>query len=497
METKHFKQEGLMLEYKSSKNELPKDFWKTYSAFCNTNGGLVVLGIDENKNNEFSIGGVTDSIKIKKDLFTLVSNNQKVNYNNLLDEDVYVRTIEGKEVIEISIKEAPSSKKPVYLNQNITQTFKRINDGDRMATPEELKYMIRNSSGDLDSELLPKFDINDLNFESIESFRTILVNNQEHSPYISMDKTDLLIEVGAMKKNRDNNGEYCLTVGGLLFFGKYNSITDKFPHFHLDYFNRSSSSNRWIDRVATGDPKYPNLNLFSFFQIVLEKLKATVFDEFQLQENSTRNRSSEDVEIALREALANTLIHADYFCDDSIKIETFRGHYIFHNPGNMKISIEEFVRGGDSKPRNNTIATLFRRSGFCERAGSGGPKIFQAASRNKLKFPDLTLDEQSTTIKLWKIDIVDAHEGLTQTERTILKYIVKKFTPVSSLEIQTNTNLSRYYVTESISSLIESGLITQQGKGRSTKYTINEGTSEYLANLQHLMLKLENYYVNK
>ncbi|OTE88156.1 ATP-dependent DNA helicase RecG, partial [Escherichia coli] len=103
-------------------------------------------------------------------------------------------------------------------------------------------------------------------------------------------------DIGAMKRNRENleKIDYQLTVGGLLFFGKYSSMVDYIPHFHLDYFNRTGSSDRWSDRVATGDPNYPDLNVFSFFQIVLEKLRMTIQDKFDLTDDYTRNFSTND-----------------------------------------------------------------------------------------------------------------------------------------------------------------------------------------------------------
>ncbi|EAH0352594.1 ATP-dependent DNA helicase RecG, partial [Listeria monocytogenes] len=128
----------------------------------------------------------------------------------------------------------------------------RSNDSDRKSTDEELRQMLRNSKDDLDSELLERFDIDDLNLNTINKYRDYLINDNVDSPYINMPVKKLLIEIGAIKRNRNSqDNDYNITLGGLLFFGKFNCITDLIPHFHLDYFNREGTNDRWIDRVAT------------------------------------------------------------------------------------------------------------------------------------------------------------------------------------------------------------------------------------------------------
>lgn len=104
-------------------------------------------------------------------------------------------------------------------------------------------------------------------------YRKELYNQSNNEKYKDIDFKDMLIELGAMRKDRQGTNEHLLTTGGLLFFGKHTSITDRFPGFQLDYFEKKSSLDTdWIDRVSTGDMEYPELNVYKFFRIVLETI---------------------------------------------------------------------------------------------------------------------------------------------------------------------------------------------------------------------------------
>ncbi|EAH1457572.1 ATP-dependent DNA helicase RecG, partial [Listeria monocytogenes] len=91
-----------------------------------------------------------------------------------------------------------------YLNSDYRNTYLRSNDSDRKSTDEELRQMLRNSKDDLDSELLERFDIDDLNLNTINKYRDYLINDNVDSPYINMPVKKLLIEIGAIKRNRNS-----------------------------------------------------------------------------------------------------------------------------------------------------------------------------------------------------------------------------------------------------------------------------------------------------
>ncbi|MGT0197664.1 hypothetical protein ACVNPZ_02870 [Staphylococcus aureus] len=68
-------------------------------------------------------------------------------------------------------------KKPIYVDNKKDLVYKRVDDADRIATEEEYKFMIVNSQDDIDTELLDNYDMSDLNHESIENYRKLLLKN--------------------------------------------------------------------------------------------------------------------------------------------------------------------------------------------------------------------------------------------------------------------------------------------------------------------------------
>lgn len=95
--------EDSRLEVKSAKGGLPNSLWESYSAFANSEGGVIVLGVKENPDGSFFVEGLKDAHKLLKDFWNMVNNRQKVSCNILTDSMVYSESIDGKDVIVINV----------------------------------------------------------------------------------------------------------------------------------------------------------------------------------------------------------------------------------------------------------------------------------------------------------------------------------------------------------------------------------------------------------
>lgn len=475
--------------------ELPRSFWESYSSFANTCGGWIILGVLENRpQNE--ILGVANADKLLTSLWDQLSNPEKISFRCIGNEDVQLCVLNGKKVVIVYVNEAPESQKPVYINGKLENTYIRTGDGDRLATREELQALLRNAHSGQDSLPIPHFSLDDLDNDTVLSFKEKVHIRYPKKKYLEMSNEAFLTEIGACFLDR-NTQKITLKKGTLLFLGKLNSIKELYPHFHLDYFNRRGNNPRWIDRVSDDEPSDYEMNLYNFYRIVYDKLRILLQEPFHMDSYQMRLPVS-DFDETLRECLVNTLAHADYTQGyPSTKIDVYDGWFCFTNPGKMLISPRQFVAGGDSRPRNEIIMKMFRLLGASERQGFGGPLIFKSALVNNYRQPEIHTDIEHTELKVWNIDLADSYPDLDTDEKNVLRFILKSRGPRSIREIAESLHINTYQARKITQSLVDGNRLQKLGNGPSTKYTVVIQSGEMLTQLQIVMDELKKSYAQE
>ena len=99
-------------DVKSVRESFPRSLWETYSAFANTNGGTIVLGVMEDDEKGMVVEGVPDVQGTLNGLWNGLNNTEKVSANLLTDSDVVVTDVDGKELIVIRVPRADRKDRP-------------------------------------------------------------------------------------------------------------------------------------------------------------------------------------------------------------------------------------------------------------------------------------------------------------------------------------------------------------------------------------------------
>lgn len=140
--------EGNRFEAKLAKGGFPKSLWETYSSFANTDGGLILLGVKENRDHTFTIEGVENPERMEKLFWDNVNNKNVVNINILGNNNVEIKDIYGRAgvvikkykdyfvfenpgMFRLSIKEAISGGTSDPRNATILKMFSMIDIGER------------------------------------------------------------------------------------------------------------------------------------------------------------------------------------------------------------------------------------------------------------------------------------------------------------------------------------------------------------------------------
>ena len=380
---------------------IPHAFWDTYSAMANTRGGQVVLGLKERADGSFELHGLADAERAERELWNQLQNRQKVSANLLSESDVEHREIDGHRILVIHVPRARRQQRPVYLSGQWDHAYIRVGDGDRRMDRTRVRRMLADAEFDTrDDRVLPQYGVSDLDADSVKAFRNRFASNDPTHPWPTLDTQALLERIGAWRHDRET-GAAGLTAAGLLFFGQDARIREVFPNYFVDYQERPvlDDVTYWSDRFVP-DGKWSG-NLFDFFLRAFPKLVRELKVPFAIGESLFR-REDTAVHRAVREALVNTLIHADYEGRTSVLAVKAPEGFLFRNPGTLRVPEAEIRRGGTTDCRNRSLQRMFMLIGAGEQAGSGFGRILSAWREQHWRVPliDEDLELETTTLRL-------------------------------------------------------------------------------------------------
>ena len=135
--------ENNLIEAKNALGGLPESIWETYSAFANTEGGVILLGVEEEPNRFLHTVDLPDPDWLIEEFWSLINDPKIASANILREEDVQIKEVEGDHIIVINVPKAEKKDRPIYIyGDPISGSYYRSGDGDIRFTPDAVKKML-------------------------------------------------------------------------------------------------------------------------------------------------------------------------------------------------------------------------------------------------------------------------------------------------------------------------------------------------------------------
>jgi len=273
------------LEWKESTSDL-KSIVNTVAAFANTNGGLVVCGVNDN--------GEVTGMMVEDSTLRAITQAILANTDERLTAKIEKLTLENKTVLIVDVNESPLKPHLAY-----GKAYKRMGTSNVALSQAEYRQLLahkQNGHG-ADRDLLDQLSIEDLDIASIYKFID-LANFKRNSNFSTLaDPLDVLTNLELA-----HNG--ILTKAALLLFGKNPQKHLPSAEMRVAVFQDHSMSVFLDQDVITG-------TIFNQFDRTIEFIKKHIF--LGSNTNIIGSRSSTQFPfVAMQEILVNALIHRDY-----------------------------------------------------------------------------------------------------------------------------------------------------------------------------------------
>jgi ATP-dependent DNA helicase RecG len=357
--------EGKSLEFKQDLSS-PESVMRTIIAFANTSGGIILIGVEDKTRR---VRGLKDALLEEERLTNLVAN--LIEPRLVPEIDILPWRRSNLLVVQIY----PSASRPHYLKKpGLSEgVFVRVGSTNRKADPgliEEMRRYARQES--FDEQPLPG-----LSWEAID-FR---VASELFAPYRKLQRSDLrTLRLLTKHQKRD-----APTVGGLLLFGRTADREEHFPDAYIKAgrFGGKDRS-RILDSVEIhSGPVQAIEEAIAFVRKYL--MREAVIGQIRRTEKWTLPAA------ALREAMINAVVHADYSQRGGpIRVALFDDRLEIENPGLLLFGLTvEDLWQGISRLRNRVIGRVFQELGLIEQWGSGVQRMVAACREAGLPPPKL------------------------------------------------------------------------------------------------------------
>ena len=148
LERIHCYRENNRLEAKLATGGLPRSMWETYSAFANTYGGVILLGVEELPDHSLRTQGLLDAGEMLEEFLSLVRDPAVASVDLVSDGRAWVEDTGSGDIIVIAVPQADRCCRPVWVGRDpYFGAHHRVGEADIRCTRDEVDAMLADRAG--------------------------------------------------------------------------------------------------------------------------------------------------------------------------------------------------------------------------------------------------------------------------------------------------------------------------------------------------------------
>lgn len=348
------------IEAKTAEIDYPKKCYDTISAFANKYGGIIIFGINEH--NNFMEQDVYDANDLQKQITALCTTSMEP----IIRPEFLHVTYNNKKLLAVKINEISQNQKPCYYkNAGIRKgSYIRIGDSDEPMTEYEI-YSLQSYKDGIQEDLRPikRAGIDDLDNEKIQLY---LEKTKKEKPNLSKFTDEKILKLSGIIEN--STDIIYPTLSGLMMFGEYPQ--GYLPQLFVAWVVVPGTKLGDIGEMGQrfDDNKRVEGTLDEMLEQTLSFIRRNIGTKIVIDNNGERKNIPEYPMKALREAVANALIHRDYSISREsayIYVQIYDDRIEIINPGDLygNNRIENLGTDMMLEARNKNIVRLLEEKG--------------------------------------------------------------------------------------------------------------------------------------
>ena len=347
--------EGLRIEFKEAINTVPTSFYETVVSFANTDGGTILLGVDDNQR----VIGIDahSAVKLQKDIITTL------NSRDCINPPMYVQpfTVQHADGLIMVIQIPASSQIHDYAGIIYSREF----ESDLDITHNQQKVSdiyLRKRNFFTEAQIFPFLKMEHFDWSLFEKARQIIRNNRSDHPWLLVSEEQMLRD-STLWRIDFQTGQEGFTLAAALIFGKDSTIQSILPAYKVEAMVRINNKDRWDDRI---NPPL-RTNLIDTYLQLKEFVNKHLPEKFYTEGDQRIDLRDK----IFREVIGNVIVHREYSSTLSTEMIISDTEVRVTNPNKALFHGIIDANSFNPYPKNPNIRKFFTSFGWTDEIGSG------------------------------------------------------------------------------------------------------------------------------